>query len=220
MRIYPERAYNFIDRTGHKYGRLTVTGYAPKPKGCVRSYWFCRCDCGNEVRADGAKLAIGHTQSCGCLQKERTSKAKKTHGATSGGGEIPEYGVWLNMKARCTHKSTDSYHLYGGRGIKVCERWMRFENFISDMGRRPSDSHSIDRIDSNGNYEPSNCKWSDRLEQQNNRRNNRPLTYKGETMNLSQWSRRVGMSHMRLHARLAAGWSLERALTEPVISRK
>lgn len=220
MRIYSERAHNFIDRTGHKYGRLTVIAMIPKPRGAKHLYWLCRCDCGSTVDVDSLHLGCGHTQSCGCLQKDRLALARTTHGATSAKGSIPEYGVWLNMKARCTHKSVDSYKYYGARGIKVCERWMKFENFIEDMGRRPSDGHSIDRIDSNGNYEPSNCKWSDSFEQNNNRSNTRHLTYNGKTMSMFQWSREVGINPVRLHGRLAAGWSVERALTEPVRKNK
>lgn len=213
MRIYPERAYNFIDRTGHKYGRLTVIEMAPKPRGARHLYWLCRCDCGNMVDIDSLHLGCGHTQSCGCLQKERASKARTTHGATSENGSIPEYGVWLNMKARCVHKSVDSYKYYGGRGIKVCERWMKFENFLADMGRRPGPEYSIERKDSNKNYEPSNCKWADRFEQANNTSRNRPITHNGETLNLFQWAHKYNLDPKRLHARLAAGWIMERALT-------
>jgi hypothetical protein len=215
MRIYPERAYNFIDRTGVKYGRLTAIELAPKPKGESRVKWVCKCDCGSVVTVCSLRLGCGQTQSCGCLCKERTSQAKKTHGCSGGGSS--EYGVWLNMKSRCTHKSVDSYHLYGGRGIKVCDRWLNsFENFLEDMGPRPSKNHSIERKDSNGNYEPGNCKWADRFEQANNKRNNRPITHNGETLNLFQWAHKYKIHPKRLHARLKSGWSMERALT-PVI---
>lgn len=218
MRSYPERALNFINRTGNKYGRLTALEVVPKARGVKRLYWACRCDCGNMVNVCSSKLSDGHTQSCGCLQKERASLAKTTHGASSSKGCIPEYGVWLNMKARCAYKSTHSYKYYGARGISVCERWMKFENFLEDMGRRPSPSHSIDRLDSNGNYEPDNCKWSDDFEQNNNRSNNRRLTYDGKTMNLFQWAREVGINPKRIHARLVAGWSVARALTTPTVA--
>lgn len=209
MRIYPERAYNFINRTGIKYGRLTVLGLAPKPKGCKRSYWFCKCECGTEITVDGAKLGIGHTQSCGCLQRERLSLARKTHGMSN---NCPEYGVWLNMKARCTHKSVDSYYLYGARGIRVCRRWMKFENFIADMGRRPSKDHSIERRDYDKNYCPSNCTWATRIVQANNKRNNRHLTYNGTVKTIAEWARHYGVDYKRFWKRINSGLGIEAAI--------
>lgn len=215
MRIYPERAYNFIDRTGQRFGRLTVIRLGEKIKGSKLSQWVCRCDCGIEKTVQGGHLQQGHTLSCGCYARQRTSEARKTHGE-SRHGHSPEYTVWLSMKARCLYKSMDSYYLYGGRGITVCKRWMNsFENFLADMGRRPSMEHSIERLDGNKNYEPGNCKWATRIEQANNKRNNRKITFDGVTMNLFQWARKVGLSPVRLHARLKT-WSVERALTEPL----
>lgn len=161
---------------------------------------------------------MGRSQSCGCLKLERTSAAKTTHGESvhnNGNGSI-EYQTWLRMKSRCTHKSVDMYYLYGGRGITFCKRWLKYENFLLDMGRRPSSEHSLERKDTNGNYEPPNCIWATRIEQANNKRNNRPITFNGVTMNMFQWARKMGMRPGRLHARLESGWSVERALTEPV----
>lgn len=209
-RIYAERAPNFIDRTGQKHGRLTILKLVKKPGDRKRTFWLCRCDCGTEKLVDGAHLWKGHTQSCGCLRKEIVSRVKTTHGKT----ESKEYEVWCGIKSRCYNKRMGNYYLYGGRGIAVCKRWLHsFENFLSDMGIRPAEM-TIERIDRNGNYEPSNCKWADRFEQANNKRNNVPITFNEVTMNIFQWSRKLKIPPKRLSARLISGWTVQRAFTE------
>jgi hypothetical protein len=149
--------------TGHKSGRLTVRSFMGMRKG--RATWLCDCACGGTTTVSGHKLASGQTRSCGCL--------KIKHGKAKLRGRSPEYVTWLDMKARCTDPSHISYKNYGGRGITVCPEWlMSFKAFYRDLGQRPS-GLTLDRIENNGNYEPGNCKWSTRAEQN---RNARPRT--------------------------------------------
>lgn len=124
-----------------------------------------------------------------------------------------EYRVWIKMKGRCYNPNNDSFHLYGGRGIIICERWLlSFDNFIEDMGKCPNDKNSIDRIDVNGNYEPSNCRWANDYEQCNNKRTNHFIEYNGERMTLSQWSKKLGINEKTLFNRVKRGWTIQRCL--------
>lgn len=141
----------------------------------------------------------------------------KHHNATHGLSKTPEHNVWQLMKQRCTDPNVKNYHRYGGRGIKVCDRWLGvkgFENFLADMGRRPA-GKSLERINNNKGYSPENCKWAEKLEQANNTHTNRFLTYEGKTMTIAQWAREVGLSMHTLYARLfRLKWPIDRALTE------
>lgn len=174
-------------------------------------HWLCQCDCGNQVLVGVSRLNNGHTQSCGCLQKERASQAKFKHGQSNSRMQI----VWSGMKARCYYPRHKQFADYGGRGITVCERWRdSFLNFIADMGECPK-GMSIERIDNNGNYEPSNCRWATQREQCANTRRTRNLTFRGETMCVSAWARRLGCVSGSIISRLRYGWTPEKILTTP-----
>lgn len=165
--------YNFKDLTGQRFNRLVVQARSENDKH-GNAKWICLCDCGGKRITSGVQLRRGECQSCGCYHKDsaRAVCLKRTkHGEARLGNTTKEYTTWTAMKSRCLYKKNKFYHYYGGRGIKVCDRWLdSFENFLTDLGRRPSDQHSLDRVDPNGNYEPSNCKWSTDQEQNRNKR--------------------------------------------------
>jgi len=203
-----------IDITGQVFGRLTAISFSRKPKGRKFSIvWLCRCECGGETTATVDLLRGGHVRSCGCYQREVAARANTEHG----GHGTRLYRIWKNVVQRCTYPGFRDFHLYGGRGIKVCDRWRHsFAAFREDMGEPPTPKHSIDRIDNDGHYEPGNCRWATRREQNNNTRKNHFVTYAGETLTLSEWSRRTGIRAGLLHARITRpGWPAGRALSEP-----
>lgn len=158
------------DLTGKVFERLTVLSFVGMTKS-RKSRWLCLCDCGNTKTVHGSNLKTGIAKSCGCLHKELASlvgKANVKHAMNN----TPTYKSWCALKRRCLGVNSKDYVRYGGRGIKVCEQWLSFENFFKDMGERPV-GKTIDRINVNGDYEPSNCKWSTSKEQSQNRRNSK-----------------------------------------------
>jgi hypothetical protein len=160
-----------IPLTGVRFGRLIAIRRVNRKK-TNRPSWWCICDCRKRVIVDRSGLVTGRTTSCGCYRRELQRKLKTIHGHTPRNiAPSPEYHSWVSMKQRCFNADGKNYNNYGGRGITVCERWTSsFENFLKDMGSKPSSDHSLDRMNVNGNYEPSNCKWATKKEQKDNQR--------------------------------------------------
>ena len=154
--------------SGKRYGRLTVLGIAPKEIWRNKnSHWICECVCGQQRIISGADLKSGNVNSCGCLKREKIRSRLVTHGNSS----HPLYGIWNGAIARCTNPRMPNYGNYGGRGIRFCDRWLKsFDDFVRDMGPRPSDEYSLDRIDNDGDYCPENCRWADSRTQMLNRK--------------------------------------------------
>jgi len=209
---HPQRP-EFVDISGKRFEKLLVIGFAGRDTRRV-SRWWCACDCGNIIKAHGNNLLSDRCGSCGCNKKY----AEITHGNSKQGAVTPTYRVWQAMRRRCNYLKNIQYNDYGGRGIKVCERWNKFENFLEDMGERP-EGMSIDRIDVNGNYEPSNCRWATPIDQGNNKRNNVYITINNKTQTIPQWARDVAINVMVLWSRInLMKWEPERAITEPTRS--
>ena len=200
------------DLTGHRFGRLIVLKYIHSRK--KQAVWLCKCDCENVVEARRKTLVTGKTRSCGCLRNELSSERITRQKTTHGMHGTPEYHSWRGMIYRCTNQHGKDYAKYGGRGIAVCAAWRHsFEIFYTDMGPRPSSRHSLDRIDPNGNYEPTNCRWADEITQQRNRRQHRMLTFDGRSQPLSAWAVEMGLKESTLAKRLKYGWTVDQALT-------
>lgn len=162
-------------------------------------------------------MSSGASRSCGCLLRDWCSETKTTHGM----GNSPEYRIWGLIKDRCLNSRGDAYRHYGGRGIGICERWRdSFEAFYADMGPRPSPKHEVDRIDNDGHYEPSNCRWALKIVQANNKRNNVRLELDGETLTLPEWARRMNVSQATIRKRLLRGWDTRRAILTPYMGKR
>jgi hypothetical protein len=161
---------NPVNLIGQRYGRLSVIERAPMKGACKSPRWLCECDCGQSREVIQEHLRAGRTRSCGCLTREPRTNVPTKHGHTRNRHCSPEYCAWRGAKSRCENQNHDRYADYGGRGIRMCERWSSsFEAFFADMGPRPS-GRSLERINNNGHYEPGNCKWATRAEQERNKR--------------------------------------------------
>jgi hypothetical protein len=209
---------NVQDLRGLTFGRLTVVDYAGRRRGADKCYhyWHCACLCGNTHVARGHGLSGGGVRSCGCVGREfnRSGDARRRHGMR----HSAEYNTWCGMRQRCHNPNALSYARYGGRGIKVCERWRdSFDAFYEDMGPKPSPGHQLERVDNAGPYAPNNCRWATQTEQANNRRNNRVLTHQGESLTVMEWSRRTGIPGVVIRRRLDRyAWPVARALSAKV----
>ena len=190
----------FQDLTGKRFGKL-VALEPQKREGQRSYYWLCKCDCGNNTIVLTNRLVSGKTKSCSCKKFEVGKEGAKYYHKNY----VRLYSIWAKLRSRCERKNDNAYQNYGGRGISVCEEWHSFENFMNwAIANGYSDKLTIDRIDNNGNYEPSNCRWADRMQQANNTRANRLLTYNGKTMTLSEWARELGIYNSTLYRRLDA----------------
>lgn len=202
---------------GVKFGRLTVLSTFML-NGWTKAE--CLCDCGKKTVLRVNALRTGGTKSCGCLALERAYALNFKHGGCCHYKVTPEYSTWVAMRQRCSNENMEEYKNYGGRGIKVCDRWSVFEHFLSDMGKKPK-GHSIDRIDRNGNYEPSNCKWSTAKQQARNTSKTLMVTFKGERIAIGDLCDRLGLSIKLVRTRITVlGWDIERALFQPKMVMK
>jgi len=203
MRLKP------VEHAGERFGRLVAIKMTV---GGRHSKYLCRCDCGKEKEIHTSGLVGGRSLSCGCLASELTSERSKTHGMS----HTSEYRIWAAIKRRCVLKTCKEYPRYGGRGIKVSQEWHNFSAFINDMGRRPSPDLEIDRINNDGNYEPTNCRWATVTENARNRCDNHVLEFNGLSEPIIWWAQHLGLRKSTISFRLRSGWTVERALTAPV----
>jgi hypothetical protein len=189
------------DLTNQVFGRLAVVSRDMSKKDKV--YWNCVCSCGNKKSIYYFSLISGKSTSCNCFKNELCGKRLTTHSLS----KTREYSSWIAMKQRCRDKNQKHYHDYGGRGIVVCDRWIdSFKTFLLDMGPIPSDKHSLDRIKTDGNYEPGNCRWSTTGEQNLNRRNTLSLKVDGQTKPLLTWCKELGIAYSCALGRLKSGY--------------
>lgn len=193
---------------GKRFGRLTVIRFVEAKS--ENRYWECKCDCGNTIVRNTHHLKA--IKSCGCLALETRTKHNMSHSRL--------YGIWQNMKDRCFNTNNDRFNLYGGRGIQVCDDWLDFNKFkLWALANDYSDNLTLDRIDVNGNYEPSNCRWTTRLTQSNNTRQNRHIVINGEDRTMAEWARIYGINYQTLQFRLKKGMTPLGALITPVKKR-
>ena len=201
-----------VDAVGKKYGRLTVLERAGSNKK-KNAVWLCRCDCGNLTKVTGTKLRNGHTQSCGCLNREMLGERNTRHG----GRREPLYVIWKNMRGRCSNKNTPVYKNYGGRGITVCEEWCdysKFREWAIDSGYESG--LELDRRDNDGGYSPTNCRWVSRKANNNNKRTNIVISYGNESRTATEWAEVLGMKVETILWRYHNWGDVERVLFAPV----
>jgi len=193
---------------GAKHGRLTAI---TELNDGLALY---RCECGASKITRRQHVLSGRVQSCGCLQKERATATLIARNSTHGKFGTPIYAVWNSMISRCYNPNSQAYANYGGRGIGVCSDWRDFANFYADMND-PQRGLTLDRIDNSKGYSPENCRWVNMTTQQNNKRSNVVLEYRGKFMTATEWATHLGINRMMIYDRLKAGWSVERTLTTP-----
>jgi hypothetical protein len=198
------KALTEAEMVGQRFGKLVVLGLAGKGKRRGKRYWLCRCDCGYEKSIEGHSLRNGNTKTCGvkCI---RTFK----HGHSSSTFLSPTYHSWMGMKARCRQGWRKGAKYYIGRGISYDPQWEKFENFLADMGERPAECDSLDRIDTDQGYSRANCRWATWTEQARNRRNSKTFTYEGRTLPIAEWAEKRGISYIAAYKRIIRHGSLE-----------
>lgn len=203
-----------VDLINKRFGRLVVIKQA-YDIGEKQTRWLCTCDCGKEKIVRGSSLRSCRTQSCGCLNVEKTKQRFTKHGHNKKGKTTKTYKSWECMIRRCTNPNYSYYSNYGGRGIKVCQRWRQFANFLEDMGE-VSEGYQIDRIDNNGNYCKLNCRWATKRQQMRNTRKNHLITHNGKTQCIATWAEEFEINQCVLGRRISRGWSVKKALETPV----
>lgn len=203
-----------IDLIGRRFNSLTVVSRSGINGN---SFYECSCECGNRITLRRERLLRMSVKSCGChLPPSKRHQVRSSVASSNCKGVTPGYKSWEAMRNRCLRPTFHKFPHYGGRGIKICDRWMKsFKNFITDMGPRPSPNHSLDRIDNDGDYTPENCRWADRYEQANNMSTNRLVQFNGKTQTLAMWGRELGFHKSLIPCRLRNGWSMERAMSTP-----
>jgi len=193
-----------IDLSNQQFGKLKVIKRAPSPDN--RARWQCQCECGGTCVVKGTNLRAGQTTSCGCNRRLAGERAR-THNLS----HSRIYRTWANMKTRCYNAKSENYPEYGGRGIRVCEEWLEFEPFNAwAVNNGYAENLSIDRMNVNGNYEPSNCQWITMEEQQGNKTSSHLETFRGETHTIAEWARTLGMNPSTISARLRRGWGIDK----------
>jgi hypothetical protein len=188
---------------GMRFGKLLILKYCGKDK------WYCVCDCGNKSLVFKHMLKSGKTISCGCH--------RKTCSITHGESKTPLHNIWQGIKQRCLDQKSKNYLKYGARGIKICDRWKEnYKNFVADMGHPPTNKHSIERINNDGDYEPNNCRWATASEQSRNRRSNVKITFNNETKILIEWCEYLKLPYKTICSRIRTGWTPEKAFTTTI----
>lgn len=198
-----------LNLEGQKFGRLTVISRHGSNKHNSRT-WNCLCECGNRTIVCSYNLRSGNSYSCGCYARERTREIFTKHGFA----KTPVRNSWEAMMSRCFKQHCPGYEDYGGRGITVCERWKKFENFLADMGERPAGT-SLDRIDNDGNYEPSNCRWATEFQQKRNTRRTVFVVHDGIALCLKDWANKLGIKPMTIWTRHSRGWEVPDLFAPP-----
>lgn len=211
----------FIDMTHHTYGRLFVEGWYNRNKQ-GQILWNCICICGKTTSIVRASLISGKTQSCGCLNKELlTKRTDVNYHTTHGLSKTREYQAWADMKVRCYNQNNKHFKDYGGRGINVCTEWYySFPTFLQDMGWRPSTHHSLDRIDNEKDYEPSNCRWATPEQQRSSKRSTILFVVDREYVCLAEAARRAGLKPMAVYARMQRGFPVEQWFSTTRLPRR
>lgn len=206
-----------LDLSGQRFGRLTVLKLEKQEQRIIKGkkygqiyYYLCKCDCGNILTVKRSLLLANKTTSCGCYKHDIVKSVNTKHGKRN----TRLYKIWCNIKYRCNNKNAINYKRYGGRGITICDEWMKdFKNFYDwAINNGYNDLLSIERINNNGNYEPSNCKWATNKEQAQNRRSNFNITLDNKTQCLTKWAEDYNIDESAVRDRIARGWSFEKAI--------